>query len=897
MISSSRTTNLDGAVQAFGEQLDAFASGQLMTLTQYFSQDLIYVIENDITLVLQELITGRVITSQEAQMYAQLEKSTDSTKGAKKMVEDLFRKTKEVAVGFWKCLYSLRSKWSHPNLNRMVEELSCHGQELLEEVLLNRDGHLLDQELKGSQEKLKESLHAQTETLSRSTRGAQFEGRRFPIQNYYVELKVVSDAHFRRKKMCEHEALAAVGEVNEYRLRHKVQADLERITPDRLFRWCSRSHRTPHSVMVSGVAGVGKTTFVQKFVYDWATGKHYQKFTFVFFFKFRDLNSLKQTSLEALLQTEYPQLHSHLGAILQDPEKLLFIFDGLDESKSVLDLCNDQSPEFCVLPGDVKPVNVIVASLLKETLLKGCSILLTSRPTKLAHLEMAVFHRVASIVGFLAQDREQYFHNFFGDVKIAQKALTHVRDSQVLYTLCYNPSYCWITCTALQAYFTSNSGQRHPLPQTVTQLFVSYMKHMMDHHSGDFTGGPSVEELLVQLGFLADHCLRTGMLVFDEHDLEAFQVAPRTWPSLFTAFVVEDVQAGISSLQVTYSFLHLTIQEFFAALFHYLDFKDSHFSNTIGLAQSNRTGDYDIFFRFLSGLSHQNTRAPLEEILGKFSAVASERVIGWLKKKNWKALLRDTTQSGKRKAMNFFNILFEAQNGQLVQQLMGDSARVDFSDLYLMSVDCTILAYVLSHCQTVELLNLNSCYIQNEGLEKLSPHLHVIQDLSLQDNYLKDSAVKHLVSALKHPQCQLKSLSLAWNRLTRNCCEVLCSALSENKSVLNLDLSKTKLRDDGLSVLLKVFQNPDCKIQKLMIQENGLSEASCKLLRSALAGNTSLVSLNLSSNPLTDRCVPELRQLIQERHSLQEIRLNLTDISPQMEEQLKNMASQRDLRS
>lgn len=581
----------------------------------------------------------------------------------------------------------------------------------------------------------------QIKALNERIHGAQVDRRGFPTHSHYVEAKMISGTRFWRKEMPEHQALMAVGELRQCHLHHNLQKGQEWITCDRLFRWCFQSHRTPQSVMVSGAAGVGKTTLVQKFVLDWVTGKHYQKFAFVFFFKFRDLNAMEESSLEVLLQREYPKLYSRLGAILQHPEKLLFIFDGLDESDKVLDLSHDRSPDLCVLPGDVKPVHVIVASLLKQTLLKGSSVLLTSRPATLAKLEMKAFDRVATIVGFLARDRDQYFCNFFGEVKIAKRVLSYVRDSQVLYALCYNPSYCRITCTALEAYVISTSPQLHPLLQTTTQLLVSYMKQMMDHHGGDSSVGegvpgsggdlqhPSVKEFLVQLGSLAEHCLRTRTLVFEERDLKASRITQSAHPSLFTALVVEDTQRSRSPFQVTYSFLHLGVQEFFAALFHYLDFKEGYFSDMIEFVQEDQSDNYDIFLRFLAGLSHQKTGEPLEELLGSFSVAASERVIGWLKKKNLKALLSATTRSGKWEALNFFNLLFEAQNGHLVHQLMGDSAGVDFSELYLMPVDCAILGYVLSCCSTVGLLNLNSCFIHNEGLEKLSPHLHVVRDL------------------------------------------------------------------------------------------------------------------------------------------------------------------------
>ncbi|XP_064355103.1 NACHT, LRR and PYD domains-containing protein 12-like [Dromaius novaehollandiae] len=465
------------------------------------------------------------------------------------------------------------------------------------------------------QKKHRETLCALTEKLAEDAFPGHSKGHQsFPISSRYVELKVVSDCHFRKPVLQEHEVLEAAGEMHEYRLRKETVVELERITPDRLFRWCARSHGVPLLVMLSGVAGVGKTTLVQKFVFDWARGRHYQKFTFVFFFKFRELSEEKM-SLESLLCKTYPDLKDTLNRILQDPEKLLFIFDGLDESRSDLMLSRSGSQGLCTKPRDVKPVGVIVASLLKQTLLKGCSVLLTSRPSKLASLEAGVFHTVASIVGFLSRERERYFTSFFGDDKTSREALAYVRDSQVLYTLCYNPSYCWITCTALQPCFAAVAGKPQPVPKTMTQLLVSYLTHIMTSHSQARPAWEDIRGILARLGWLADYGRANRLLVFDDNYLEAFGV--QNSPFL-TAFLVENPNCW-EPCEVTYSFFHLTLQEFFSALVHYLDYQETNLKCVLDNARSCNEGNYEIFSRFLSGLSHPATRAPLERYLGKFS--------------------------------------------------------------------------------------------------------------------------------------------------------------------------------------------------------------------------------------------------------------------------------------
>ncbi|XP_077179453.1 NACHT, LRR and PYD domains-containing protein 12-like [Paroedura picta] len=884
-------------VEAFAYYLRNFTSGQLRLLSEHFRPEFICVIENDIPIVLQELTSRQVITHPQAQTYADLEKYQDATKAAETLVNYILTESQATAVGLWKSFFALRSRWSHPNLHGIVEEILQNGNALLEEILLNESGYNLDPEVEACQDEQKDILREQTKMLKESGRRHQSEGQSFPILSRYVEVKMVSDVHFRKQSFEEHEALAAAGELNEYRLRHKTQAELERITLDRLFRWCFRSGRLPQSVMVSGVAGVGKTTLMQKFVFDWATGRHYQKFTFVFLFKFRDLNALgPMTSLEQLIQRGYPHLRTNLPRLLQEPKKLLFIFDGLDECNEDLDLSRNQFQNLCTHVGDVKPVSMIVASLIKQTLLKGCSVLLTSRPNKLVRLETGVLHRVVSIVGFLSQERERYFRNFFEDDVVAKSALAYVRDSQVLYTLCYNPSYCWITCTALQPCYVSKMGQPQPLPKTVTQLFVSYIKHMLVNHSRPLPKPPEAREMLIKLGWLADYGLNNHVFIFDRNHLEAFGLDGSPF---LTAFLVENIQADVSVSPVTYSFVHLTVQEFFAALVHYLDFNEKNFGDVMAAAQRNQGGEYEIFSRFLFGLSHPATRAPLEENLGKFSAVTTKRVIEWLAEMDWNVWMslatggRKKGTENKKKAMNVFHYLFEAHNAPLVRQAVDEASRMDFSELFLMPVDCIILAFILSCCKEIACLNLDSCFIQVEGLQRLGPQLHRVRELSLCNNDLRDAAMKDIACALKRSDCKLESLSLAKNAFTEPCCRDLGLALLENRSVLKLDLTKNKLQNEGLAHLLEAFSSPQCKIRELVIRENSLSDASCRNLCSALAGNTSLQLLNLNGNFFTDLCYEEMRSLIL-KSPLKEIRLSLNQFSAEAERHLKELEKERE---
>ncbi|XP_032872784.1 NACHT, LRR and PYD domains-containing protein 3-like [Amblyraja radiata] len=150
--------------------------------------------------------------------------------------------------------------------------------------------------------------------------------------------------------------------------------------------------------------------------------------------------------------------------------------------------------------------------------------------------------------------------------------------------------------------------------------------------------------------------------------------------------------------------------------------------------------------------------------------------------------------------------LFESQNPALAQQTLGSVETLSFSGLGLTPIDCAVLSHTIRLCDTIKRLDLESCRIQCEGVQRLGPALHKCQVLRLGGN--KD------------------------------------------------------LGDTGVKLVFAALRNPDCKIQTLWLQHVGLIDSGAEDLVSALSTNTSLTRLNLTGNSLTDRCVPALRNLI-----------------------------------
>ncbi|XP_073465174.1 NACHT, LRR and PYD domains-containing protein 3-like [Aquarana catesbeiana] len=843
-------------IEKFRRQLSAYDDPSLRRIYEYYRDDLIYILENvDTKVLLKELKSRNVLNTDK---YQPIKEGSGVACFSHTLLQDIRDRGREAVIGFWECLYALKKDHPHPNLLAVLDGITQTGEGLVDQILLDELGHSLTPELRDIQEKHKQHLMEKTETLvEHKPPGTTLESQRFLINERYVNMIVVSTDQFRERPQNE---LIQTGVKHEECLK-ETQTGLEHISPNRLFRWNPQSQCVPHVVMVIGVPGIGKTTLMQKFVYDWVTGKHYQRFAFLFFLIFRDLNRLGEVSLEEMILHQYPYLEGQIGNILQDPERLLFIFDGLDESIHQMDF---RSSKLSNLKQRTN-FDEIVDSLVRQSLLKGCSVLITSRPTRLASVDTRVFQRIAEIMGFLHGDRLIFFNNFFGNKELSEKAFHYVQENDTLYTFCYIPSYCWIICTVLSMCFRSQptitDQLMTSLPKTVTQLFVTFVSNILTNHNQNKDGGPTARELLTSIGWMAEHGVINRMIVFDERDLESFSV--RNDNHLFSSFMMESGQPP----DVDYTFLHLTLQEFFAALVHFINYNPERLQKTLADAESYKDGLTEIFLRFLCGLSDSSTRSMLKSHVGELSTQAARHVITWIQKR----ITKQSSDKSIRYLLNVFYYLHESRNKALMSQCIG-SNKADFSEVPLSPLDCSVLSFIFQSCRETEEVNLSLCKIPIEGLRKLIPALHNIKSLRLSYNHLTDSSCPHLASGIRNNQT-LRTLDLSWNilegphfrdlmealttsrieelqlsstHLTDSSCTHLASGIRNNRTLKRLSLSKNNLEGPHFRNLMEALTTS--RIEELQLENNDLTDSSSPHLASGIRNNRTMRTLNLSRN-------------------------------------------------
>ncbi|XP_039601942.1 NACHT, LRR and PYD domains-containing protein 3-like [Polypterus senegalus] len=704
LLKETEMTQHPGLILKFSKIIKEFPPEDLTKITEHYKPQLAYVMNLDISSVLQSLVTKQILTNEEAQRVKAKEKH-EGTAAVESFIGEVMMKDRAVLVGLWEALAEEFVRCPSPNLKGILDKMTEQGQDLLMEIQASAKRPFLEPHIKDLSETHRAAVSESMGPLDNHPASGDPLTRAVGLETQYTELMVI--------KQDIKDELVKAGKTQERLEEEGATKNCERIWTEHLFKRNSDSVNPSNIIVVSGVAGIGKTTMVQKIMSEWARGTLYQRFAFVFMFKFRELKLLDnepQMSLTTLIERHYKHLtHDKLIEILQKPESLLFILDGLEEYKHRLDFTDSQ---LCSKPDEEVPVHILVTSLVSQTLLKGCSVLITSRPQALESLDMKRVDGFVEIVGFFPEQRLMYFKKFFGDADVGTRSFQFIEKNTILYSMCFSPSYCWIICSALKSHFTKTEEKQGAAPRTVTETFVMFLHYILTNHRQESS---KQKGILISLGKMAYYGVENRIQVFNEkQEMSTFSLQP----VLSSSFLLGFLQKQSTLEHTTYTFYHLTLQEFMAACSFYLD-PSENIKELLKKTDSCKDGRFEIVTRFLAGLAWCPVLKPVEGILGEFQGTTTQRIQEWVRQKAKQALRgRD-----KSEAVRVCHWLCETQNKELIRNTIGENLKMNFSGMTLSPLDCAVLASVICCCGELQELDLARTPLTTECIRRLAPAL------------------------------------------------------------------------------------------------------------------------------------------------------------------------------
>ncbi|CAH3172212.1 unnamed protein product [Porites evermanni] len=648
-------------------------------------------------------------------------------------------------------------------------------------------------------------------------------------------------------------------------------------------------------ILVVGRPGIGKTMFSTKILRNWASGnlfieakKSLVDFEVAFLIKLRRFNSAKQDeklSLRELLnQSEYSaeDLTEEVWKyILQNPNKVLIIFDGFDEYSGKTKIDNESHP-YRDNEQESMPIHFLFKKIASGDILRGATVLTTTRPNAVSCISRLHFDKTVEILGFTTEQVDEYVQKFTnGDDQKANTIKQHINGNRNLLSFCYIPVNCWIICSCLLQLLGNTTGLTS-LPTRLTEIYsiaikMFYFCYDDNQYRHDKAKGQPfilkpfkelsshVQNVFARLGKIAFDGIKEGRLIFESHevnDLESNGLFHR---------LPDTRDRPLAEPRPQYCFLHLTIQEFLAAKY----LVDTYSSEDLQKFVSDhiQDGAWKVVMQFVAGLLAEKegqstdifsdllpSETFTEEVEIKMNEDSEERI---------ETLTFWPVGEDRFLVVTLFNCMYENKaSDQEVQKKLAKIGcnALSFRMCNLSPLDCLALVHALKSVEGILHFDLRFNKLQSRGcieIAKLLPgNQHnqgfcELKRLNLDYNNITDEAVKHLATALTHTNCKLNSLNLNSNNITDKAVKHLCTALAHNNCKLNrLDLYSNNITDKAVKHLCTALAHTNCKLNSLHLRYSNITDKGKNLLNSMNINYQSILRfLNLKLNKITYGCI------------------------------------------
>ncbi|XP_059814324.1 uncharacterized protein LOC132386050 isoform X2 [Hypanus sabinus] len=623
-------------------------------------------------------------------------------------------------------------------------------------------------------DKVVEQLHMRhLQDQSKHWKGTEIEGslltEKRNIDEFYTDLCVIATSP--KRLFIEHD------EMQEESNKQDFQVDFHQ-----LFKSGKSLTNNAAITVVCGAAGSGKSTMIQKIIHDWSTGTIYKEFKFVLHFTLRQLNAIKcKTNLNTLILDAYPHFKGSLDHLWKETNNILFILEDFDQFEGIIyyqdEMKKENKQQEYLEPQSLCLVSDIVKSLLQGDMLRGCSVLITTRPWNLDTLREASIDSTFQIIGFTADQVKQYFLRN----GLQANVIKLIEQSDILCSMCRNPLFCSALCASVNSQQGQGEGTTYVIYNS--RVFSAYYAILLDRCGYNVK---SSRNSFHKLGELAYTGICNKKESFESEKLSDLNL----YLPNFASTVMIQVQDNDMTASV-YKFTHAFVRDFVAAVSKRLYSKGIELQRILDQSFTSTDDRWNIFSRFLFGLCSGQSTDRLEGLLGKCNDDVSLCISDWLSETIKRRIENLEGKYNQKKFLNILHCLSEFGDVQLTKNTLTVKPAIKFNQCVLRPSDCTVICTTLTCPEAITEMDLSSCRLQLEGIQQLETVLHKCEILRLSGNDLQDAGVKCVSEALKKDDCKVKQLELKSNKLTDDCLEDLFCALAGNRSLMVLDLSNS----------------------------------------------------------------------------------------------------------